>query len=57
MMSSQTCCTSLRYSSLVTGQRAKVIISVCWLLSFVIGLTPLLGWNSGEQLPGSRTRF
>ncbi|CAF93754.1 unnamed protein product, partial [Tetraodon nigroviridis] len=39
----------LRYSSLVTGQRAKVIISVCWLLSFVIGLTPLLGWNSGAN--------
>ncbi|XP_067232040.1 adenosine A2a receptor b [Chanodichthys erythropterus] len=37
----------LRYNSLVTGQRAKGIIAVCWILSVVIGLTPMLGWNSG----------
>ncbi|XP_056586181.1 adenosine A2a receptor b [Triplophysa dalaica] len=35
----------LRYNSLVTGQRAKGIIAVCWTLSVVIGLTPMLGWN------------
>ncbi|XP_026090509.1 adenosine receptor A2b-like [Carassius auratus] len=35
----------LRYNSLVTGQRAKGIIAVCWILSVVIGLTPMLGWN------------
>ncbi|XP_075710186.1 adenosine receptor A2a [Rhinoderma darwinii] len=35
----------LRYNSLVTSRRANVIIAVCWLLSFVIGLTPMLGWN------------
>lgn len=45
----QSLCNFLRYSSLVTGQRAKVIITVCWLLSLGIGLTPMLGWNSGEQ--------
>lgn len=39
----------LRYSSLVTGQRAKIIIAICWLLSLVIGLTPMMGWNNGEQ--------
>lgn len=38
----------LRYSSLVTGRRAKLIIALCWLLSFGIGLTPMLGWNNGE---------
>ncbi|XP_048099787.1 adenosine A2a receptor a [Alosa alosa] len=35
----------LRYNSLVTGQRAKGIIAVCWVLSVVIGLTPMLGWH------------
>ncbi|KAJ7994077.1 hypothetical protein DPEC_G00262190 [Dallia pectoralis] len=35
----------LRYNSLVTGQRAKGIIAICWVLSIVIGLTPMLGWN------------
>uniref|UniRef100_A0A8D3BBC0 G-protein coupled receptors family 1 profile domain-containing protein n=1 Tax=Scophthalmus maximus TaxID=52904 RepID=A0A8D3BBC0_SCOMX len=37
----------LRYSSLVTGQRAKGIIILCWVLSTGIGLTPMLGWNAG----------
>ncbi|KAM4710171.1 adenosine receptor A2a [Discoglossus pictus] len=35
----------LRYNSLVTSQRANAIIAVCWVLSFVIGLTPMLGWH------------
>ncbi|XP_053557965.1 adenosine receptor A2a [Bombina bombina] len=35
----------LRYNSLVTSQRASAIIAVCWVLSFVIGLTPMLGWH------------
>ncbi|KAL4609579.1 adenosine receptor A2b-like [Arapaima gigas] len=35
----------LRYNSLVTSKRAKGIIAVCWVLSVVIGLTPMLGWN------------
>ncbi|KAM6155716.1 adenosine receptor A2a [Rhynchocyon petersi] len=35
----------LRYNGLVTGTRAKGIIAVCWVLSFAIGLTPMLGWN------------
>ncbi|KAJ8263303.1 hypothetical protein COCON_G00157600 [Conger conger] len=35
----------LRYNSLVTGQRAKGIIAICWVLSVIIGLTPMLGWN------------
>ncbi|XP_056303138.1 adenosine A2a receptor b [Danio aesculapii] len=36
----------LRYNSLVTGRRAKGIIAVCWILSVVIGLTPMFGWNT-----------
>ncbi|XP_062816801.1 adenosine receptor A2b [Anolis carolinensis] len=35
----------LRYKSLVTGKRARGIIALLWLLSFGIGLTPLMGWN------------
>ncbi|XP_060917564.1 adenosine A2a receptor b [Labrus mixtus] len=37
----------LRYNSLVTGQRAKGIIALCWFLSVVIGLIPIFGWNKG----------
>ncbi|KAM9330837.1 adenosine receptor A2a [Gastrophryne carolinensis] len=37
----------LRYNSLVTSRRANAIIGICWLLSFVIGLTPMLGWHKG----------
>uniref|UniRef100_A0A3Q0RSS5 Adenosine receptor A2 n=1 Tax=Amphilophus citrinellus TaxID=61819 RepID=A0A3Q0RSS5_AMPCI len=36
----------LRYNSLVTGQRAKGIIALCWVLSVGIGLIPMFGWNS-----------
>ncbi|XP_054857573.1 adenosine receptor A2b [Eublepharis macularius] len=38
----------LRYKSLVTGKRARALISILWLLSFSIGLTPLMGWNERE---------
>ena len=34
---------------MVTGTRAKGIIAVCWVLSFAIGLTPMLGWNNCSQ--------
>ncbi|KAM6902140.1 adenosine A2a receptor b [Xenentodon cancila] len=39
----------LRYSSLVTSQRAKGIIALCWALSVGIGLTPMFGWNTGRN--------
>uniref|UniRef100_A0A8D2KX37 Adenosine receptor A2 n=1 Tax=Varanus komodoensis TaxID=61221 RepID=A0A8D2KX37_VARKO len=35
----------LRYNALVTSLRAKGIIAICWVLSFAIGLTPMLGWH------------
>lgn len=34
-----------RYNSLVTGQRAQGIIAICWVLSIIIGLTPMMGWH------------
>ena len=33
----------------MTGTRAKGIIAICWVLSFAIGLTPMLGWNNCTQ--------
>ncbi|XP_018610539.1 adenosine receptor A2b isoform X2 [Scleropages formosus] len=35
----------LRYNELVTGKRAREIIAILWILSFIIGLVPFLGWN------------
>lgn len=29
----------------MTNQRAKCIICLCWILSVIIGLTPMLGWH------------
>lgn len=29
----------------MTGKRARGLIAVLWFLSFIIGLTPLMGWN------------
>ncbi|XP_024130497.1 adenosine A2a receptor a [Oryzias melastigma] len=40
----------LRYNSLVTSQRARGIIAICWALSIAIGLTPMMGWH---KLPKS----
>lgn len=39
----------LRYRELVTGKRAREIIAILWILSFVIGLIPFLGWNLKER--------
>ncbi|XP_007444717.2 adenosine receptor A2b-like, partial [Python bivittatus] len=39
-----------RYKSLVTGKRARGLIAVLWILSFSIGLTPLMGWNSWKEV-------
>ncbi|KAL2099835.1 hypothetical protein ACEWY4_004229 [Coilia grayii] len=43
----------LRYNSLVTGRRAKGIIAICWILSAIIGLTPMLGWHKGQNVTRS----
>jgi len=33
----------------VTGQRARGIIAICWVLSIIIGLTPMLGWHQSSD--------
>lgn len=38
-----------RYNSLVTGQRAQGIIAICWVLSIIIGLTPMMGWHKRSE--------
>ncbi|KAL0609043.1 Adenosine receptor A1 [Plecturocebus cupreus] len=34
------------YKMVVTPRRAAVAIAGCWILSFVVGLTPMFGWNN-----------
>ncbi|XP_051891701.1 adenosine receptor A2b [Pristis pectinata] len=40
----------LRYSGLITGRRARLIIAIFWILSLLIGLTPFFGWNQRRQV-------
>lgn len=35
----------VQYRSMMTGRRAKVVIFVVWLMSFLICFPPLVGWN------------
>uniref|UniRef100_A0A8D0GPU8 Adenosine receptor A1 n=1 Tax=Sphenodon punctatus TaxID=8508 RepID=A0A8D0GPU8_SPHPU len=34
------------YKSVMTPKRAAVAIACCWLISFLVGLTPMFGWNN-----------
>ncbi|KAM8915496.1 adenosine receptor A1 isoform 1-T1 [Spinachia spinachia] len=34
-----------RYSTVVTQRRACVAVCLCWILSFLAGLVPMIGWN------------
>ncbi|XP_054852544.1 adenosine receptor A2a [Eublepharis macularius] len=47
----------LRYNALVTGTRAKGIVAICWVLSFIIGLTPMLGWHNSSESQGQNSSF
>ncbi|KAJ3601965.1 hypothetical protein NHX12_029726 [Muraenolepis orangiensis] len=44
-----------RYSTIVTQKRACVGVCLCWLLSFLSGLVPMLGWHNryGNRLHGN----
>lgn len=33
----------------MTGQRAQGIIAICWVLSIIIGLTPMMGWHNRSE--------
>ncbi|KAM6983891.1 adenosine receptor A2b [Tautogolabrus adspersus] len=43
----------LRYKELMTGKKARKIIAILWILSFVIGLIPFFGWNSRHRSCGN----
>lgn len=52
-------CFLCRYKSLVTGKRARGLITILWILSFGIGLTPLMGWNKramGMKCPNTTNK-
>ncbi|KAM7050348.1 adenosine receptor A1 isoform 2-T4 [Molossus nigricans] len=38
--------TAAGYKTVVTPRRAAMAIAGCWTLSFVVGLTPMFGWNN-----------
>uniref|UniRef100_A0AAV2M529 Adenosine receptor A1 n=1 Tax=Knipowitschia caucasica TaxID=637954 RepID=A0AAV2M529_KNICA len=40
----------MSYKRVVTARRAGVAVLLCWLVSFVVGLTPMFGWNNLQQL-------
>lgn len=35
-----------RYSTIVTQRRAYVAVCLCWILSVLTGLVPMIGWNN-----------
>lgn len=42
------CCHS--YKRVVTPRRAGTAVLLCWLVSIIVGLTPMLGWNNLQRL-------
>ncbi|XP_066559764.1 adenosine receptor A1b [Amia ocellicauda] len=38
------------YKTVVTQKRAGAAVVVCWMVSFIVGLTPMLGWNNLEKM-------
>ncbi|XP_026878873.2 adenosine receptor A1-like [Electrophorus electricus] len=43
----------LSYKRLVTPKRAGTAVVICWTVAFVVGLTPMLGWNNLDKLKGA----
>ncbi|XP_059185807.1 adenosine receptor A1 [Centropristis striata] len=39
-----------RYCTIVTQNRAYVAVCLCWILSFLTGLVPMIGWNNHDVL-------
>ncbi|XP_031710709.1 adenosine receptor A1-like [Anarrhichthys ocellatus] len=40
----------MSYKRVVTPRRAGTAVLLCWLVSIIIGLTPMLGWNNLQLL-------
>ncbi|XP_022597160.1 adenosine receptor A1-like isoform X2 [Seriola dumerili] len=45
----------LRYKALATQRRTWLAVSVCWILSCLLGFTPLFGWNNYSSLTSDST--
>ena len=45
----------IRYPSIMSPIRGKVLVSSVWILSFVICLPPLLGWNDQSHILSEQT--
>ncbi|CAG6021393.1 unnamed protein product [Menidia menidia] len=39
-----------RYKRVVTPRRAGLAVVICWTVAFIVGLTPMLGWNNLRRL-------
>ncbi|KAL6119748.1 adora1 [Pungitius sinensis] len=39
-----------RYKRVVTRRRAGLAVVICWTVAFIVGLTPMLGWNNLKRL-------
>uniref|UniRef100_H2LPJ4 Adenosine receptor A1 n=1 Tax=Oryzias latipes TaxID=8090 RepID=H2LPJ4_ORYLA len=39
-----------RYKRVVTRRRAGLAVVICWTVAFIVGLTPMLGWNNLRRL-------
>ncbi|XP_068454576.1 adenosine receptor A1b [Clinocottus analis] len=39
-----------RYKRVVTPRRAGLAVVICWTVAFIVGLTPMLGWNNLKRL-------
>ncbi|MBN3282563.1 AA1R protein, partial [Polyodon spathula] len=44
----------VRYRTVVTQRRAWGVVAACWLLSIMLGIIPMLGWNN-KASPGNET--
>lgn len=42
------CCHS--YKRVVTPRRAGMAVLLCWLVSIIVGLMPMMGWNNLQRL-------
>ena len=40
----------VRYRSIMTSKRAKMIIAFVWILSFIVSFPPLVGWNDAGSI-------
>ncbi|ROL23535.1 Adenosine receptor A3 [Anabarilius grahami] len=40
----------LRYKEIASEQRSWAAVVLCWLISCLLGFTPLFGWNNGHSL-------